>query len=86
MAFEDWVRQVNTTGNISPVRLGWSRRQLRELFGEPTDVGLARFEGKPMILRYSDTEFHFGPEGLFLIYREDPLTIPQLVIQRVVTG
>jgi hypothetical protein len=57
----------------SPAGLGATRDELRRLLGEPTDTSVpTRNQGQRMIWRYSEVEYHFGPDGrVWLVYTED---------------
>lgn len=74
MQFNEWLQQLKKSGWIQPVRLGMTRDELVELFGEPTDTAkCSRNALRPEILKYDNVEFHFGPkqeDGLNLIYSD----------------
>lgn len=54
-----------------PFVFGDSQDKVVEAFGLPDNVSAKKKGGHPVILRYSDIEFHFAPpSGLFLIYGE----------------
>ena len=83
MTFTEWWENFRKTGDICPVRLGCSRSDLRELWGEPDDVSTSGKHGVPHILVYGGLEFHFepGPEGrLFLIYQDSDEGVVQVSI------
>ncbi len=85
-AFREWWRRMRETGDICPVALGDTRARIRELLGEPDDVGgTSRQHRLPRIWKYGSVEFHFGPrqsDGLDLIYAEMPDGTPFLSIPR----
>lgn len=72
--FQEWWDRFSAAGDICPVRLGMTREELRELFGDPDETGGASLKHRaPSIWKYGDLEFHFGlrPEDpLRLIYLE----------------
>ena len=74
-SFAQWLRVLGETGNISPLRLGMSRDELRALFGDPDDVGgTSRRQRTPTVWLYGTIEFHFGsgPDaGLELIFEKN---------------
>lgn len=84
--FDRWRRVVDETGDICPVRLGMTRDELRQILGEPEDVGATSTRQKlPLIWRYGTTEFHFGPSrtsGLQMIFEEDSTGTVRLSIPR----
>jgi hypothetical protein len=57
--------------NISEIKLGMTRTQVKEVLGEPTDISIGtRKYPRPCIYKYENTEFHFHyPEngGLWLV-------------------
>ena len=85
-AFKSWWKKFRETGDISPVRLGCAREDLRTLFGEPDAVGCAtRKHRTPAVWKYGELEFHFGPRNmdvLALIYSETPEGIVDVSIPR----
>ncbi|HEX4795535.1 MAG TPA: hypothetical protein VH370_17215 [Humisphaera sp.] len=87
--YKTWFEQFSTTGNISPIRLGMTRSQVRSIFGEPHDVSVDRVPDEPSVWKYGDLEFHFdwGADGtLCLIYMDTPeaviISIPRLALTR----
>ncbi len=86
IAFESWWRRFRATGDISPVRLGQTREDIRALFGEPDDKGgFVRRCRLPCIWKYQELEFHFEPDTkgeLVLIYSETPEGIVDVSIPR----
>ena len=74
-SLDHWWRGYQETGDITPLRLGMTRGELRAVFGDPHDVGgVSRKHKIPLIWKYGEFEFHFGftqADGLRLIYRED---------------
>ena len=56
-----------------PVGLGATRDEVRRLLGAPTDTSVqTRSQRQPMIWRYGEIEYHFGPDGrVWLVYTED---------------
>jgi hypothetical protein len=85
-AFIAWWKRFRETGEISPVRLGISREEMRLLFGDPDDVGgTSRKHRTPAIWKYGKLEFHFGPRStdvLSLIYCESAEGIVDVSIPR----
>lgn len=90
-AFKTWWKKFRETGDISPIRLGCAREEIRALFGEPDAVGGAtRKYRTPGIWKYGELEFHFGPkstDALCLIYSETPegvvdVSIPRRLIEK----
>ena len=86
--FQLWWKKFRETGDISPVRLGCTRDDLKAMFGEPDAVSsVTRKHKTPAIWKYGPLEFHFAPEGadtLVLIYSESPdgmvdISIPKLM-------
>jgi hypothetical protein len=73
--FQEWWDRFSVTGDICPVRLGMSREDLRNLFGDPDDTeGISRKHPTPALWKYDNLEFHFGSkweDGLSLIYLEE---------------
>ena len=63
--------------------LGATRDELRRLLGEPTDTSVpTRREWRPMIWRYGEVEYHFGPDGrVSLVYTEDGDRNPRVLGQ-----
>ena len=55
------------------IGLGATREELRRLLGEPTDVSIKKCkQAEPVIWKYGDVEYHFGPDGrVWLVYTED---------------
>jgi hypothetical protein len=64
-----------------PAGLGATRDELRRLLGEPTDASVrTRSQAQPMIWRYDEVEYHFGPDGrVWLVYAEDTDGNPQVL-------
>ena len=87
-AFELWWKKFRETGDISPIRLGCAREEIRRLFGEPDAVGCtSRNNRTPAIWKYGDLEFHWtkSTDVLALIYSETPdgvvdVSIPRRVV------
>jgi len=68
VSMQDFLR----TGEFGPVRLGISRRQLRDHLGEPENWGPApRAKHNASIWKYGDIEFHFNGDTLWLIFADD---------------
>jgi hypothetical protein len=65
----------------TPVGLGSTREELRQLLGEPTDMSVpTRRKREPSIWKYGDIEYHFGDDGrVFLIYTEDENRTPRVL-------
>jgi len=84
--FKSWYGNFRDTGDISPVRLGCSREDIRKHFGEPDAVGSAtRKYRTPGVWKFGDLEFHFGPRStdtLWLIYSETPDGVVDISISR----
>ncbi len=84
--FKLWWKKFGDTGDISPVRLGCSREEIRALFGEPDAVGGAsRKYPVPGVWKYGELEFHFGPkkeDTLWLLHSETPDGIVDVSIPR----
>ncbi len=79
--FDAWWERFSSTGDICPVKLGFSRDEVRRVLGEPDDVGgTSRKHRRPRIWRYRDLEFHFSGDGLSLIYQETPSGIVRISI------
>jgi hypothetical protein len=70
-----------------PAGLGATRDELRRILGEPTDASVpTRSQRRPMIWRYGEVEYHFGPDGrVWLVYTEDSDRNP-LVLGRLIEG
>ncbi len=53
--------------------LGATRDELRQLLGEPDQVGgTSRRQRVPQIWKYGEIEYHFGTDGrVWLVYSED---------------
>lgn len=66
------MQEFLRTGELGPVRLGISRRQLRGHLGEPEDWGpTPRAKHNAGIWKYGDIEFHFNGDTLWLIFADD---------------
>ncbi len=63
-------------------------KELHELLGEPTDFMISsRSERQPMIWRYGEIEYHFGPSGrVWLVYTEDDDGNPRVLGLRLAEG
>lgn len=59
--------------NLSRLRVGMSRAEVRAAVGEPERTGgTSNRQRVPLIWKYGDVELHFNPSGeLFQIYREE---------------
>jgi hypothetical protein len=72
--FSKWYSRFLKTGDPQPLQFGMTRDQIRSLFGEPHDIGgTSKKQRLPLILKYNDLEFHFGPkstDGLVRIFRD----------------
>lgn len=83
-AFEAWWKRYQKTGDISPVKLGYTREVLRGLFGEPDRIGgVSSRHTKGTIWKYGELEFHFGPkktDALFLIWSDTPDGVVKICI------
>ena len=79
--FINWYKQFRNTGDICPVRLGMARPEVESILGKPDlKGGKSRKQILPLIWKYNELEFNFGPrleDGLLLIYMEteDGITI-----------
>jgi hypothetical protein len=63
-AFKSWWKKFGETEDICPVRLDYTRENIRALFGEPDEMGgTSRKHKTPAIWKYGELEFHFkqGP-------------------------
>jgi len=71
----------------TPLGLGATRDELRQLLGEPTDVSTTtRRQRQPIIWRYGEIEYHFGDDGrVWQIYTEDKNRNPR-VLGRLIDG
>ena len=81
-AFQRWYERFEQSGDLGSVRLGATRDELREWFGEPDDTGRG-FRRQPLsgIWRYGAVEFHFSKTGeLFLVYTEQPELAPRVIL------
>jgi hypothetical protein len=82
-AFRAWWQRFASTGDICPLRLGWTRDEVRSVFGEPDDTSATQHGGEPLILKYERLELHFAPEeGLRLIYMDDAHGVVRISISR----
>jgi hypothetical protein len=71
--FLAWWQDYERTGKLGAIRLGMTRDDLHQLFGEPDDTAKG-FRKKPKtgIWKYGDVEFHFGLEGeLHLVFMDE---------------
>ncbi len=62
------------SGQLGPIRLGMSRTQVRELLGDPDDIGgTSRKYRVPATWKYGDIELHYerGKDQLVLIHADD---------------
>lgn len=86
MEFTQWLRQLRERGWIQPIEFGISRKELCAIFGDPHDVAQGfRKAQEPMILKYGEIEFHFGPhrdDGLELIFRDNADGVVELCLKR----
>lgn len=84
--FKKWLMQFYSTGEINPIKLGFSRNEIQSIFGEPDTVGgFSRKNKLPAILKYGEIEFHFGnkPEDkLYLIYQDNDDGIVEVCIKK----
>ena len=83
--FSEWWQKFKTTGDICPVRRGIARDELKPLLGPPDTTGGIFGKAKvPLIWKYGNLEFHFGPkntDGLNCIYQDDQDGVPSIVIK-----
>lgn len=86
IAFQSWWKKFRETGDISPIRLGCSRDDIKAVFGEPDAISsVTRKRKMPAIWKYGPLEFHFEPENadtLVLIYSETANGIVDVSIPR----
>ena len=72
--FNEWKSRMIETDDIYPIKFGISQDEVLEKFGDPDAVSIAEKNGRPLILKYEDIEFHFDDRHghrLFLIYSDD---------------
>ncbi len=82
--FTTWWQEYERTNKLGVVRLGMTREDLRQLFGEPDDTAKG-FRKRPLsgIWKYGEIEFHFDFDGrLFLIYTEAPDGEPRTIAKQ----
>lgn len=73
--FQKWREEVFRSQAISPLRIGMLQEEVLALFGPPDGESTQRRQGKPVILKYRDSEFHFDSAAdhrLCLIYSDEP--------------
>jgi hypothetical protein len=73
-SYNQWFENLCKTGNISPIRLGMTRQELIETFGEPDQISLEKHSRPAGILKYGGLEFFFGQsqnDGLEMIFHDD---------------
>lgn len=71
--FDIWRNHIIQTKDISPLQFGMSQEKVIEILGQPDVVSTMKIDGKPLILKYRDVEFHFDKRyggGLFLVYSD----------------
>jgi hypothetical protein len=82
--FAEWWSNFRRSGDIGNIRAAMHRDELKELLGEPDDVGgTSRKRRMPRIWKYGSVEFHFGDEDdLRLVYFEDDEGNANVVLQK----
>ncbi len=82
--FLAWWQDYERTGKLGAIRLGMTRDDLHQLFGEPDDTAKG-FRERPLsgIWKYGEIEFHFDFEGkIFLVYTETPEDEPRTIAKQ----
>ena len=71
--FHIWRDTLIQTKAIAPLRFGMPQEEVAAALGRPDAVSTMEWDGRPLILKYADIEFHFDERrhrGLFLIYSD----------------
>lgn len=84
--FQQWWSEFASTGSISPINLGFTRDQVRQVLGEPDDFSVEKSGREPAIWKYENLEFHFGwkkDDPLNLIYMDTDDGVVRVCIPRL---
>ena len=72
--FMKWREEVFKTRDMYPIKLGMTQDNIIAKFGQPDNVSTQKKDGKPLIFKYYDVEFHFDERNnhtLFLMYSDE---------------
>lgn len=72
--FMKWRKIVFETKDISPLRFGMTQEEVMKEFGKPDTTSTEIRNGRPLIFKYHDIEFHFDEREnhtLFLVYSDE---------------